>query len=731
MTYLPYHLLPSPLDKYALAVLESNEDAEYYLFANLCLFIVFAFVQLKVFSRPPPVPFKKLPQRPALSILFKPDDITSSSLPETQSVTSGSSRLNPNYGPGSSTFLRSSFNLGEVDPVMETVKEVLRNVDNHSETPTPPFSRPFSVSDSVHSEEDNADTKMPESSGKKTFDLPDSFAPLLSSSQTEMLLHQLTADLIHGIHTEASVRMRAGRHEIPLDKDHSRPQFVVDVPKGGCRLSAIATVGSDRFSSVQDLDVKIPTSSRSKPMVKHAGLVFDPPLPLKNVAPTLIHFPTLFEDNTLVPKLRSIHIIRFFMNAVVAFNFWIEKLLWIVESFLQIHLGKIRITPVYKGRNSLDDTSPEWRLTLAFSGHVMLFGVIPIPFISIVLPIFIMPQPHALLDYLLSKQPLASATIRRENIAEQRVALAIISTAESWTAKMEAVATPPAVGIDLTLSGGVSLGLELMHGRDPIAGRARQDAGDGSNFNLSKDPFPAAGTGTRGAPPSSGASLSSWTTNDDSESVMRRGSPFRATNTEPFDANNLVPWKFELSAKGTIDDEKMSFHLLNCSFQNEDSKSQFRTRGSFVVWKADINAKNDSNSLSKPYAIRRSASFTRRALLASATGTPSVAEIFLFPDDDEGFRTDNKMLEYDYAFDVSEDSRLDAITFSVGANHPMLDGGTMLTTILESIYAYGSVSARQHAILDPMERKRKRNILRHLPVSTEFCKGESVVSWVC
>ncbi len=73
------------------------------------------------------------------------------------------------------------------------------------------------------------------------------------------------------------------------------------------------------------------------------------------------------------------------------------------------------------------------------------------------------------------------------------------------------------------------------------------------------------------------------------------------------------------------------------------------------------------------------------------------------------------MLQYDYAFDISQDSKVDALTLSVGANHPMLNGGSMVTTILESIYARGSVTARQHAVLDPKERRRKRNILRHLP----------------
>jgi hypothetical protein len=112
---------------------------------------------------------------------------------------------------------------------------------------------------------------------------------------------------------------------------------------------------------------------------------------------------------------------------------------------------------------------------------------------------------------------------------------------------------------------------------------------------------------------------------------------------------------------------------------------------------------------------RRTASFAHRAALAGTTDAPSAASILLFPEKTESLHGQNRLLQYDYAFDVSEDSKIDAITMSVGATHPMLNGGSMVTTILESIYAFGSVTARDNAALDPIERRRKRNILRHLP----------------
>jgi hypothetical protein len=537
-----------------------------------------------------------------------------------------------------------------------------------------------------------------------------------------MLLHHLTADLIHGICAEASVKIHGGRHEIPLDMNPSRPQFELHVPKEGCRLTATANVGSDSFSTAQDLDVNIPTSERSRPMVKNAYLNLNPALPMANVASTLIHIPTLFEDNTVIPRLRRIQLFRLFVDSIVAISSSIEKFLWVIESFLQIHLSKVKISPLYKGTR--DDDSPEWRLTLAFSGHVLLFGLIPIPFINIILPPFIIPQPHALLEYLLSKQPLASAKIRRENIAENRIAMALLDTVDTWKSELQLVATPPAVGIDLTLSGGVSLGIELMHGRDPGARHSR-DTVDASYLSRDDDNT----VPNVRVPPSSGASMSSWTTNDESE--LRPRSFRKAESRKPFDANLLVPWKVELSAKGSMGREKMSFHLLNCSFKHEDSKSifpgksQFETRGSFAVWKARSNL---INIVDKGSVGRRAASFAHRAALAGEVETSSVATILLFPDEAASLHSARRMLEYDYAFDVSEDSRLDSITFSVGASHPMLNGGSMVTTILESIYAYGSISARDKAVLDPLERRQKRNILRHLPaIDFTFGIGNSFI----
>ncbi|KAL3943409.1 MAG: hypothetical protein SGBAC_002534 [Bacillariaceae sp.] len=734
------------------------EQGSEYMVTALVILLVWLIFRWKPFSRPPPVPKKKLPRRPALSILFKPDDEIAASANGTHDDdpnhhhhhhhhhTAKDHHSIPNHGHfhhrSASSFWRSSFSVGSEPHMPDTTMFGAEKATTATGSPsrTTATSSPetkrhrtvlsSSTAGSIHVEQDTAvhstpstphrqtsassqkskKDEKPSSTNKHSFDLPDSFAPLLSSSQTEVLLHHLTADLIHGIHVEARMQMKQGKHEIPLDKNPTRPQLIFDAQKEGCLFSAAAQIGSDCCTDLEDLDVSIPTSQRSRPMVKNAEITIYPAVRLLNVAPTLIHFPSLFEDQSMSAYMRRIPLVRFLVDWVVAISSSIEKLLWVLEGFLQIHLGKIKVSPLYKGKSIEEDyESPEWRLSLAFSGHVLLFGVIPIPFINIVLPSFIIPQPHALLEYLLSKQPLASAKLRRENIAENRIAMAVLDTMDSWNSKVEIVATPPAVGIDLTLPGGVSLGIELMHGRDPLAGRTRDLGGDAS-FNFEDD----GENSVRILPTTSGASMSSWTTNDGTRSDFRTR-PINQGSAKLFDANSLVPWKLEVAAKGKFGKDKMTFHLLDCSFRHEDKEaifptmSQFHTRGSFAVWKHYPSPMMDTKAM-------------HRAALTSSTDSPSVASILFFPEEMDFLQRDRRTVHYDYAFDISEDSKLDAITFSVGANHPMLNGGSMVTTILESLYAHGSVSAREKAVLDPLERRQKRNILRHLP-SIDFTFG--------
>lgn len=526
------------------------------------------------------------------------------------------------------------------------------------------------------------------------------------------LIHHLHLFLVH---FDGEVKLREGHHEIPLDKNGARPQFRLEVPDGGCRLSVSAAVGSDGFSRNQDLNVALSTQRRSQPMVKHAGLILDPPLKLGNVAATLIHFPTLFDDDH-VPVLKRIRIARWIIDFVVSISSFIERCLWIVESKCQIHLSKVRVQPLYRPGGQ---GGSEWRLSLAFSGHALLFGWIPIPFITVTLPSFIIPQPHALLEFLLSPQPLASATLKRENIAEGKIALAALDSVDSWNAGFQMLATPPVVGVDLTLPGGLTVAMEVGLGRDTTAGN-RPESPPAYQESPTPEMNPMEHVSVN--------SMSSWTTRNDKSVYQRK---LQNASTE-FDANDVVPWAVELKAKGTFTREKVSVHVQKLTVSHDDlvtgvaARSHFATRGSLALWKmnsSDSASHRPGLSPIKPLPLRRRTSFGnnqehRRTPSfghpeLEAEDSPSVAAMLLFPEE-SAFGTDQR-LHYDYAFDVHEDTRIDAVTLSVGATHPMLNGGTVITTILDSIYAYGSLTAREGALLDTSERHQKRNVLRHLP----------------
>lgn len=714
------------------------------------LSVVFILKKLHAFRIPPAVKKKRLPRRPALQIVFKPDNI-SLSMNHSSHRNTGEfrNRRSNNVDDGKTNWRGGSSTMTPENNVDDDIS----SIDDHDDFMT--TSGHSTTNKTYASANTNTKKATPFMS---PHDLPDSFAPLLSSSQMELITDELTSDLLHATHMECSVRLRRGRHEIPLDKDPSRPQFVLDVPlSSGCKMTAAASIGSDGFSKIDDMDVSKPTNERSLPLVKHAGIVLDPPLPLVNVAPTLIHFPTLFEDNIIKYTWRRITIVKYILDFINSASSFIENVLWIVESKCQIHLRKVSVTPLYKGeskqrqkkekcelskenssnnknntdpnfverRNDSSFMEPQWRLSLSFSGHVLLFGWIPIPFVDVTLPTWIIPQPHALLEKLLTNQPLASAKVRRELISEKQITLAVLDAVEAWDLKLEAVATPPALSADLVLPGGISVAVETMHGTDVSGGRVRDR------------PMQNAGLGNMTSDVNSLESMSSCTMYTDSQQHkwfqkrrrMKKSSVLKQTSfkgKQSFDANDLVPWKLEVVVNGRIDRDKISMSLSKFVASHDpfgadiddygmSRKSNFSLSGHLMLCRPDTETILQSPSRKRLSAGHLSLNGEYPKLQSEDI---SVASILLFTEKKSYSCSSSKMnnlLHYDYAFDIGEDTSLDAMSLSIGASHPMLKGGTIITTILENFYASGTISARPNSVIDMSQRSRKRYILRHLP----------------
>ena len=717
------------LFKFLNALLLSDVvHADIYLLVAATLLAILALAQkLNVFTRPPPVPTKILPRRPLLQVLFKPDrDVigTAATADNRTGLTVSPIDGSSPEEDGISLFTEDEASTPLGGSLLTHGINVGGEKDGNLGKSLPPKQQSSRRKAAHRQQQSNRNTIL--------HGLPDSFAPLLSSSEMELVTTAITADLIHAVQIQAQVRLRQGRHIIPLDKDERRPQFWFDSMDGndimahgnadeasikkGCKVSASVTVGSERFSADEDLDTTRRTTSRSCPMVKGADLIFDPPLRLGNVAPTLLHFPDLFEDRAL-PKLRRMQVVGFIIEYLASMWFLLEKFLWMIESRCQVHLGRVKLTPIFRGTVGIDGTY-QWRLSLSFTGHVVLFNWIPIPFISFQLPSFIIPQPHALLEFLMTKQPLASARLRRENISDEKITVAALNALDTWSTTVKAVVTPPAVEVDLTMAGGLTLSFEMMHGREVA--------------NFRRESF---------APPTivgiprvtSDESVTTWVTNQHhapTDSVQLRHKSVSVTQSgrvqeKTFDSNSLTPWYLETSIDGSVSNDKITLNVSRCLGRHEDEYAAIPTRSMFTLSGSVVMCRaNESTTLSDRRPAPSPGRHKRSLSTTVESDSPPIHALLLFPDTyvPNSNRSRKHLVEYDYAFDIGEETNLDAVSLSYGASHPMLKGGTIVSCILESIYAYGTIFAREGSVADPSEKLRKRNILRHLP-AVDFTAG--------
>ena len=703
--------------------------------------------QLSAFTKPPPIPYKILPNRPVIQLLFKPDDDVI--------VSAG----------GAKSGDEASF-AGSIS--------------------------------------DKASTMTADSSSSSFHDLlPDSFAPLLSSSQTEVILNQLTPDLLHGLSIQGNATLRPGKHSIPLNKDPVRPQLTVyskqftsstsprfsQEATSGCRITVSAEIGSGNgWTMAQDFDMLKPTTERSRTLMRSAEINFGPPaLALYNVAPTLIHLPSLFRDTywsrvfqrlqqsapaagkrTYMKRIRKY--IRLGLSLLRGLSSILERFLWFVESKCQIHLSKVRITPVYKQCDEQEHINNEetknrnWRLQLSFSGYVLLFDWIPVPFVNIRLPTFVIPAPYAFLSDLVSPQPLATAQVKHENLSQYNIITAILDATERWGVDIKGVATPPAFSVDVSVPGGMTVAVEAMLGRDISASLTRNASGthladSGSNFGT----------------PSGGAeiyhpnihdsisypdhqSLSSWDDHSLLNTPIGKNISGLATSMKsttgaaggiPFDANNVIPWLFEVSMQGTIDHNSVKINLSKCRASHHTSlpmsssslidlvdnggnpkKYEVNVSGSCVIHTADPSLLPPesvcTNPFTQPIAKRRAPTGIQQSKwMNNVKDKPSVCATLLFPDfaaASSKMQRMKQLLQYDYSFDIAENTNIDALSVSIGVSHPLLRGSTIVTTVFESIYAWGTVSAREGSMLNPFEPTRKRNLLKHIP-AIDFTAG--------
>ena len=532
--------------------------------------------------------------------------------------------------------------------------------------------------------------------------LPESFAPLLSSSHLEVIYAALTADQLHALAFEGSLSLAPGTHAIPFHKaplhepPSNRPPLLVAVPLRGSTVNVSASVGSDTLTAAKDFDPDTPMSTRSSTMVKNVALSITPPLHLSNVAATLVHLPHLFEDHA-VPSMRAnmrrVQILQWALDFLASFTSWFEKLLWGVEQYLQIHLSKVTVLPVYRG-----GSSPHFRLSLSFSGTVTLFNLIPIPFISLSLPTMIIPAPHALLTKLATEQPLASAEIKHSNIPADAIALAGCCLVEKFTGTIKVLATPPTVGVDVTVPGGMNVRTQILLGLG--GGGAAPD--DGAAPVPKKVPD----------------NNSNNSNNRRTRTSLNRGTSIPSNKSPPkpplpYDANTDKPWSFDIALHATIkhSEIKVNVTTLRAAQQGKtvDESSRLEAACSFEISLPDTAeseagpavtttlVKQALGLLDPPPSSRSSRNNLARNNLARNAPPPSQVA-----------------LDHSYNFTLLTPATLSTVTVNITAAHPMLKGGTNLTLILQHLLTSGSLLSppSSRLYLPP----RKRDVMRFLPV---------------
>ncbi|GMI05550.1 hypothetical protein TrVE_jg1864 [Triparma verrucosa] len=311
-------------------------------------------------------------------------------------------------------------------------------------------------------------------------DLPTSFAPLLSSSHLSTQM-DLPPDLLHAFRTSTTLTFTPGSHQVPFSKSPHRPPLIITVPgqaqeatpskssTSPTTATITSTLGSD---NLLDSFVPLPPSSRSQTTVQSLTMTLSHPLTLSNVTATLLHLPSLFTDNA-VKTFNRIQVINWFMQYLNQMTALVEKVLWTIESMITLNLTSVKASRSYR------KTLNQHRLTLSFTGQIIFLGL-PIPFINITLPTFIIPSLHAKINDLLSPQPLSSGKVHHSKVPVTKIVEALAKLTEGVKSEVEAVVTLPKLLVKIKAPGGME-GEASVRLCSPIEKRRNSN----TSFNLS------------------------------------------------------------------------------------------------------------------------------------------------------------------------------------------------------------------------------------------------------
>ncbi|MFH2006165.1 MAG: hypothetical protein ABI333_06230 [bacterium] len=306
-------------------------------------------------------------------------------------------------------------------------------------------------------------------------ELTPEFTPLQLPAALSVLWERVSGDLIDHLHCELMASLNPGLYVFPVtDSD----PLELEVPDG-CVCQAW-------ISANRGLDLE-----QRKSMVTAAELGFEPAVTLRNVWPTLGRLHTLFDDRDLavlreqVVKLArseaAVNAQRMGLDWLSRLEFGLSVMAPPSTSFGQ-RIEQVKATVTERAgwllrelgdgagllREELKHTSQRlpvvslshvsmrpvrrrggWQLQLRFSGEFGYPGTMMTRFSDLALPRTVLPAPHAVLELLLSANPLASATLLSERLQDRSLARAAAHLVREVEGHFELEGQLPTCGVEL------------------------------------------------------------------------------------------------------------------------------------------------------------------------------------------------------------------------------------------------------------------------------------------
>jgi len=269
------------------------------------------------------------------------------------------------------------------------------------------------------------------------------FQPLRLPDRASLQLQGPLPRAVRRGQVEFTLRMKPGSYAFPLSDG---PPVQVEV-QSGCEAAGNASIGCGQA-----------LNDRGDPRVEALDLRLSAPLVIRNVLTALGQIQRTFADRGLAPLRQVVE------STLLPFvPPWIAPIVHLAmgsaDGTADIYLERVTARP----RPGISPT-----LRLAFSGRVRWMDQVETRFRDVVLPRQILPEPHALLERLLSPDPLASAEVvdgAWDGLGFARVA---ITTAEAAELELTLSVAPPPVRVMARTIDGTELSAQIDPPDEPV-----------------------------------------------------------------------------------------------------------------------------------------------------------------------------------------------------------------------------------------------------------------------